>query len=120
MKGTYCLILLLPEDTNITIGQLGTLHFYKGYYTYVGSALLNMEKRLQRHIANTKKVHWHIDYFLEHARIIDIAYIESSEKLECSLARIISALPFSHSIPHFGSSDCSCPSHLFYFSSPCE
>lgn len=116
MKGTYCLILMLHKDKQITIGKLGKIQFPKGIYIYVGSALANMEKRIERHLRQDKKMHWHIDYFLRHACIEDIAKIESPDRIECSLAHLISYLPYSRSIPRFGSSDCSCPSHLFYWS----
>ncbi len=117
MKGTYCLILMLHKDKQIRIGKLGRIQFTKGIYIYVGSALVNMEKRLERHRRQEKKMHWHIDYFLRYASITDIVKIESQDKLECSIARLISLLPFSRPISHFGCSDCSCQTHLFYLSS---
>ena len=116
--GTYCLILQLQEKKDITIGKLGTLHFQAGTYVYVGSALKNMEKRLQRHLRKEKTLFWHIDYFLQYAHIFNILRINSLEKLECKIAHLILNLPVSQAIPHFGSSDCSCLSHLFYF--PCS
>jgi len=112
---TYCLILKLPEEKEISIGKLGKLQFHHGTYIYIGSALKNMEKRLQRHMRQDKKLFWHIDYFLQYAQIIDIIRIDSPEKLECTIARLISILPSSQAIPNFGSSDCPCLCHLFYF-----
>jgi Uri superfamily endonuclease len=113
--GTYCLVVQLGENKNIQIGKLGNLYFQQGTYIYVGSALKNMEKRLQRHMRKEKKLFWHIDYFLQFASIIDILRISSPEKLECKIAHLILNLPFSQPIPRFGCSDCSCLSHLFYF-----
>ena len=116
MKGTYCLLINLNKDMNIDIGKLGNIFFPRGFYIYVGSALNNMEKRIQRHTQKTgKKMHWHIDYFLQHATITGTVQIETEKKLECTIAYLLSILPTSREIPHFGSSDCRCKSHLFHF-----
>ena len=100
------MIMELSQDTEITIGKLGTLLFKKGTYIYVGSA--PSEKRLERHLKKEKKLFWHIDYFLKKAHIKKI-YIVKGEK-ECEVAQKID-LPY---IKGFGCSDCKCPSHLFY------
>jgi len=118
MKGIYCLFIYLQKDTHITVGSLGRLFFPQGFYIYVGSALNNLEKRIQRHTKKDKKMHWHIDYFLQHATITNTLTIETQDKLECSIAHLLSLIPSAQEIPHFGSSDCQCPSHLFYFPSP--
>ncbi len=118
MKGIYCLIIYLSSDKNIKIGALGLTGFNKGYYIYVGSALNSLEKRIARHRlsyrSNKKKMHWHIDYLLEKARIVDVTMIETSKKLECVLSRKIANLADS-SVKGFGCSDCRCKSHLYYF-----
>jgi Uri superfamily endonuclease len=83
-----------------------------GHYAYVGSALGGLEPRLRRHGREDKRFHWHIDYLLPVARIEQVVYAQTSQKLECRLADHLSDR-FS-SVPHFGSSDCGCPSHLFW------
>ena len=116
MKGTYCLIIYLNKNVNLTIGKLyNNLQFKKGYYVYVGSAMNSMNKRLERHLSNTKKMHWHIDYLLinENSKIEDILFNISNNKIECKLAKLISKN--GDEIPKFGSSDCKCNSHLIYF-----
>lgn len=112
MKGSYTLILELKKDKEIQIGKLGKIIFRKGFYVYVGSALGGLESRISRHLRNSKKIHWHIDYLLEHSKIIDIFYTENDFKEECNLAKKFEEklLP----IPHFGCSDCDCDSHLFF------
>ena len=40
MKGSYILLIKLPEEQTVTIGSLQALHFPGGYYAYVGSARL--------------------------------------------------------------------------------
>jgi len=105
MKGSYILIIHLPADKKIRQFSLK-----KGYYAYIGSAMNSVEARVARHMRKEKKLHWHIDYLLQHARIIDVIILPSKVKKECKIAKSIN-LPY---IKNFGASDCSCPSHLFY------
>lgn len=116
MKGTYCLLINLKKDSRIKIGnKLSFINFKSGYYIYVGSAMNSLESRLNRHLSDDKKKHWHIDYLLlnKNSQITDIYYTVSTKKVECEIARNIS--PNSSEIDNFGSSDCECNSHLFYF-----
>jgi len=65
-----------------------------------------------------KRLRWHIDYLLQQATIVEIWYAYGQERLECLWNRLVGALPGGmHPVPRFGASDCSCPSHLTYFSS---
>ena len=111
MKGSYILLMELDEDKNIKIGKLGNIFFKNGYYVYVGSALNGLENRINRHLRSDKKLHWHIDYFLQHAKVIDAFYKENEIREECFIANKIgeNATP----INGFGCSDCNCKSHLF-------
>ena len=115
MKGTYPLVIKLYKDASITVGKLGVIYFKKGYYVYIGSASNGLQQRIQRHLRTYKKIHWHIDYFLPYTEIVNIFYKENTRKEECSIARFFKR-NFTY-IPGFGSSDCSCTSHLFYESS---
>ena len=65
MKGTYCLIIELKKSIKTKIGALGKIEFMPGYYVYVGSAMNSIESRVKRHLADDKKLHWHIDYLLK-------------------------------------------------------
>jgi Uri superfamily endonuclease len=112
MKGSYILVIKLKQKKEIQIGKLGKILFKKGFYIYVGSALNGLEQRINRHLKKNKKTHWHIDYFLDFADIIDILYKESETKVECDIASILNKKLLT--IPYFGSSDCRCKSHLFY------
>lgn len=112
MKGSYTLLIEMPVNSEIEIGRLGKIKFCRGYYAYVGSALNNMESRIRRHLGKEKRKFWHIDYLLEEGRIREIIYAESSGREECNIARELSRN--LSSIAKFGSSDCSCSSHLFY------
>jgi Uri superfamily endonuclease len=111
MKGSYILIMTLPEGSTIKAGRLADTDFPAGCYAYVGSAMGGFASRVKRHRQKDKKRYWHIDYLLERANISDIILCQTEERLECAIAQALSHR-FS-SIPGFGSSDCRCPSHLF-------
>jgi len=123
MKGSYILLIFLPNETRIRIGSLGLLTFPKGYYLYVGSAMghnssTSLENRVKRHISEShhKKLFWHIDYFLasDISILIKIYLIPSLIRMECVLAGEILSVCDNY-IKGFGSSDCLCSSHLLYF-----
>ena len=123
MKGSYILLIFLPDETGIRIGSLGLLTFPKGYYLYVGSAMgsnssTSLENRVKRHISEShhKKLFWHIDYFLasDISILIKIYLIPSLIRMECVLAGEILSVCDNY-IKGFGSSDCLCYSHLLYF-----
>ena len=114
MNGSYILLFELKENKTIQIGKLGNINFEKGFYTYIGSALNGLEQRINRHLRNNKKNHWHIDYLLKHGKIIGIFYNESNIKEECNFVKKFEENWFP--IPDFGCSDCNCKSHLFYVS----
>lgn len=114
MKGCYCLIINMKKDSKIKIGRkLGKIEFRQGYYVYVGSAMNSLIARIERHLSDDKKMHWHVDYLLKKAEISDVIYNQSKRKIECDLSRYISTQ--SEGIKDFGCSDCECESHLYYF-----
>ena len=123
MKGSYILIICIPEKVKIYVGSLGELLFNQGFYLYIGSAMGNwgsstLLNRVKRHVqpAEDKKVHWHIDYLLNQNKnsITQIYLIPSLERLECIIAKDL--IRFADDfIKNFGSSDCNCQSHLIYF-----
>ncbi len=104
--------MCLKKNKKIEVGSLGSVHFLKGYYLYIGSAMNGIEGRVKRHIRNKKVLHWHVDYFLNKAKISSIYFLESQERLECSLAKRFADR--FEVIPKFGSSDCRCEGHLFF------
>ncbi len=115
MKGTYCLIIEVKKKSTLKVGRLGQVEFKPGFYIYVGSALNSLESRINRHLSSKKKIHWHIDYLLVNSssKIKEVIYSVGEEKIECSVASLI--LDKSSTVARFGSSDCRCKSHLFYF-----
>lgn len=114
-KGTYVLVIRLAKNQKIKPGKLPESLYRKGIYLYVGRARTGLQARIERHLRRQKKMHWHIDYLLQKGEIQDI-WIRTLFFDECSIAsRIRSFSPSSTSPKGFGSSDCQCPSHLFYF-----
>ena len=114
VKGSYVLLIKLSEEQVITVGGLHDICFRGGYYAYVGSAMNGVKSRLSHHLRQNKKPHWHIDYLLQRASIVDIGSCQSENRVECKMARAFGSQ--FDSIPGFGSSDCHCQSHLFFAS----
>ncbi|MHA1675066.1 MAG: GIY-YIG nuclease family protein [Promethearchaeota archaeon] len=120
-SGSYVLVFRLWESTQARIGALGIIDFQSGFYLYVGSAMGGrLFQRVHRHIKTSKdkKIHWHLDYLLKTAaHIISLEKFllyPSEERWECELAKLIEHNS-DGKIEGFGSSDCKCASHLFYF-----
>lgn len=115
-KGNYCIILEMKKECNIKIGAKGMMHFNKGFYVYVGSALNSLSKRIERHISNDKKKHWHADYLLlnKNAEVKEVIYTYCTKKIECEIANEILKDSIEY-VELFGCSDCNCVSHLYYF-----
>ncbi|MGQ4874880.1 MAG: GIY-YIG nuclease family protein [Promethearchaeia archaeon] len=123
MKGAYILVIYISNNFNSQIGALGKIFFKKGFYFYVGSALGNkgsstLINRVRRHLLlpKLKKNHWHIDYLLANneANIIWIYLFPIMQKIECEIAIALEKTADGY-INKFGSSDCNCKSHLFYY-----
>lgn len=112
-RGAYLLLIKLESDKKVMVGSLGQVLFKQGYYIYVGSAMRFLSKRLARHSRRKKKVRWHIDYLVKEATTVTAVPIISGDNLECGLAKSLQEMADSP-VKGFGSSDCSCPAHLFY------
>lgn len=95
------------------MGALGKIEFGKGTYAYVGSAQNGIEKRVARHLRREKRKFWHIDYLLaqEAVRIEKVLYKRAPRQEECRTAQTLSKP--GNPVRGFGSSGCSCSSHLF-------
>ena len=69
-----------------------------------------------RHLSMSKSMHWHIDWFLEHADVIEVIRIESKNRIECEVSNIVAGMSDSVPMKGFGSSDCTaCEAHLYHF-----
>ncbi len=109
--GAYILLLELPRPDTVEVGALGPVELRAACYAYVGSAMGGIARRVRRYARPVARSRWHIDYLLPYEHSIALLTAESSERIECEIAsNLAESLP---SIPRFGSSDCSCASHLF-------
>jgi Uri superfamily endonuclease len=107
---SYQLYIKISRKVEIQIGKLGFFSFPKGTYIYTGSAKINIEKRIKRHLSKDKKNHWHIDYLLSN-NLTKIVNVIKSNLKECELN---AKLKGKIVVNNFGSSDCknNCKSHL--------
>ena len=111
MKAVYAAFFRLSSRQEIEIGALGEKTFEPGIYVYVGSAMTNAEKRIQRHFSDKESFHWHIDYFRSKADPLDCFILPESSDYECVLSEITGDI--GEPVPDFGASDCECEAHLF-------
>lgn len=113
--GTYVLVIALSEPVRLEVGGLGAHDFRAGYYLYVGSALNGLRNRVARHIRKEKRLHWHIDYLLQVATVVDVWRHMGPERLECAWAEALERSgQVERVVKDFGASDCRCGGHLFY------
>jgi Uri superfamily endonuclease len=125
-KGTYALILYLSSHCSLRVGRMGVHEFKRGYYLYIGSAFGTggLAARIRHHIRLSDRPHWHIDY-LRTVSGLKAAWIvfsgsrsddRANRRLEHVWASVVEKMPNARiPIKEFGSSDCRCASHLFYF-----
>ncbi len=117
VHGTYLLLLECNINAVLSIGKLGKMNTETGYYLYVGSAFGpgGIHARVGHHQQIASRPHWHIDYFHTVVELVDTWCVHGSR---CEH-------DWAHSLEHsetasvplkgFGSSDCNCVTHLFYF-----
>ena len=100
------------------VGRLGPCGFGVGYYIYVGSARGpgGLRARVARHLRPAKKMHWHIDRLTAVLPVVDVWVFADESHSECWLAGVIGSMGgVTEKVTGFGSSDCSCASHLIGF-----
>ncbi len=117
-SGTYALILLAENVTELTVGKLGEFQFEAGYYVYVGSAFGpgGLRARLTHHSRISNNPHWHLDYLKPATQIETIWYTTDLQPREHQWAATLSSYR-NAAIPSrgFGATDCSCETHLIFF-----
>jgi sugar fermentation stimulation protein len=113
--GCYVILLELVQEERVTIGALGEQKFPAGWYVYCGSAKKNLAARIKRHLRIRKGMHWHLDYLRHHAAKVVGVPFRTQDEIEHQLAADLKKMA-EWEMPEFGSSDCSCSSHLFGFS----
>jgi sugar fermentation stimulation protein A len=115
--GLYLLCLKLSTPRTISVGALGQISSKKGSYVYCGSARRNLSGRISRHLRKNKKQRWHIDHLTLHEDVSaeNVRAFSLVGKTECGLNARAPRLPGAEPVKGFGSSDCSCLSHLTFF-----
>jgi Uri superfamily endonuclease len=99
------------------------LHLQPGWYAYAGSAFGpgGLRARLARHLRGGSKRHWHIDYLRPHAPIYEIWYSPKTQNCEHRWAAALGHITGAQiPLPGFGSSDCRCAAHLFFFAASAD
>lgn len=123
--GTYALVMrggaFRDDHAVVRIGRLGRLRLDPGAYVYVGSAFGpgGVGARVRRHCRRAGRLHWHVDYLSRRLSVRRVWYTFDGERREHDWARALERMPES-AVPlvGFGSSDCDCESHLFFFDRP--
>jgi Uri superfamily endonuclease len=118
LPGTYVLILLAAADQLIEIGKLGRFAVPPGFYVYAGSACGpgGLKARIAHHERISQRPHWHMDYLRPALHLKEVWYTYEAKRLEHQWADALGCLKgATKPIVGFGSSDCSCKSHLFSF-----
>ncbi|MGC9325554.1 MAG: GIY-YIG nuclease family protein [Desulfomonilia bacterium] len=107
----------MDHECVLIVGKLGMLRFPEGYYAYAGSAFGpgGLRSRILHHLRTSPRPHWHIDYLRAHASIAQIWMSLNAPGSEHRWAGQLMNLPGA-SVLHrsFGSTDCSCVSHLVH------
>ena len=116
--GTYALVLTCHQSSPVRIGRLGVLELHRGFYVYVGSAFGpgGLAARIQHHRQVAARPHWHIDYLRPVCDLVEVWFTTDSAHREHSWAKAVARLAGAGvPLSGFGSSDCTCKSHLFFF-----
>jgi Uri superfamily endonuclease len=113
-SGTYAITISPSEAYRATVGSVGDVTFERGFYLYVGSARRNLRHRVARHLAQSKKVRWHVDYLTANPKNAVTEVAAWRHCSECEVAKVLKKGSDGW-IDGFGSSDCRCGSHLVYF-----
>jgi Uri superfamily endonuclease len=108
----YLLVMRFETDTRIMVGALGEIHIKSGYYAYTGSAKAGLRVRAGRHLIDPLKKRWHIDHLTGKSVERSVFWKPHTDNGECTAAAELKERFFE--VKGFGSSDCRCPSHLFY------
>jgi len=116
-QGTYLLLLECNDKAGLSIGKFGKMNTEPGYYLYVGSAFGpgGIQARINHHMQIAVRPHWHIDYLRTVAALVN-AWCVYGYRYEHEWAHsLMQSEEAKVPLKGFGSSDCDCTTHLFYF-----
>jgi len=116
--GTYALVMSSSRRRIVQAGRIGKLPVRPGVFIYVGSAFGpgGLVARISRHRQRKKRLRWHVDYLRAVTRLEGVWYSFGRSRRECQWAEVLREMPLA-TVPltGFGSSDCTCPSHLYFY-----
>ena len=97
---TYILILYLPTDATLTVGDLGTYDLFGGFYAYVDEVegTTALTRRLKRHLSPPEKPQSDIDHLQQLCRVEEIWLSSSSESRRQAWTDLLIDIPDSISL----------------------
>ncbi|MEE4604421.1 MAG: GIY-YIG nuclease family protein [Desulfobacteraceae bacterium] len=113
------MVFKTERNKRLVIGKLGILNLQPGYYVYVGSAFGpgGLKARIGHHRKTFSRPHWHIDYLSEYLSPVEVWYTFDAAHREDHWSQVLAGIRgASIPLPGFGSTDCRCMSHLYFFS----
>ena len=115
--GTYLLLFVCSNKVEISIGRLGRMVTKPGYYLYVGSAYGpgGIKARVRHHQRIASRPHWHIDYLRAVTALVDTWCVYGLRREHEWAHSLMQSEAATAPLNGFGSSDCSCVTHLFHF-----
>lgn len=118
--GTYVFLrssLGYPVPVMIGLrGCKGPMVVKRGYYAYIGSAFGGIPGRVSHHMNPNGGVKWNSDYLKPYTQPEGLWFTYDRERRECPWARIVANLPGAEQpCEKFGSNDCDCYTHLYFF-----
>ena len=113
--GIYHLVIYVPRGRTVKVGALGGIEFAAGYYGYTGSARSGFAARVGRHLGEEKKLRWHVDFLLRRGKVTEV-WLKQGCSGECRAHRFMGRRnEGNEAAAGFGSSDCTCRSHLWRY-----
>ena len=116
-SGTYLLLLECRKPSRLSIGKLGEMTVEQGSYAYIGSAWGpgGIRARIRHHRKIAGRPHWHIDYLRTVAEVTGAYCVFGARCEHAWVQRLMHSDAATMPLKGFGSSDCDCATHLFYF-----
>ena len=115
-RGVYALVFR-NRSCSLSVGSLGKIRFRRGWHIYIGSArgpggFARVSRHRRLASSRDRQPSWHVDHLLlsPSFTLRHTVCGATEADLECALAGSLR----SGAVPSFGSSDCTCGSHLFY------
>ena len=119
LPGTYVMLFYLSQPLQCRVGRLGQVKLAAGYYLYVGSAFGpgGVRARTDHHKQISRRPHWHLDYLRPQMQLLEIWASYDTQPREHLWAETLAAMRGARTpVTGFGSTDCSCSSHLIRLS----